>query len=334
MNIAAVMTDLGRIELQERPMPVATAGTAVVKIHAVGVCGSDTTYYRHGRIGDWVVDGDIILGHEAAGEVVEIGERVTGLAVGDRVAIEPGTPCRSCAQCMAGRYHLCPDLAFLATPPYDGALVQYIAVDARTLFTIPEEMTYEQAAMVEPLSVGLWACQRGSLRPGDDVLVSGAGPVGVLAAQAARALGARSVTVSDVSDFRLGLAQKLGFVVEKGDDPGASTFDLLLECSGAPGVLAAGMDRLREAGRAAMIGLPKEPVELPVSFLNKNEVSLALVNRYQNTWPLGISLIASGRVVVDDLQTHSFSLKETDTALEIGSHDPQSLKAIIYPQQA
>lgn len=332
MNTAAVMTGIGHIELQQRPMPQAAPGSAVVKIHAVGVCGSDTTYYRHGRIGDWVVDGDIILGHEAAGEIVEIGEGVSHLAVGDRVAIEPGTPCRQCDQCRAGRYHLCPDLVFLATPPYDGALVQYIALDARNLFPIPEDMTFEQAAMVEPLSVGLWACQRASLQPGDDVLVTGAGPVGVLAAQAALALGARSVTISDVSPFRLEVARSLGLATEEAGAPSAATFDVLLECSGAPGVLAAGMDRLREAGRAAMIGLPKESVELPLSFLNKNEITLALVNRYQNTWPLGIALIASGRVKVEGLQTHSFPLGQTAAALEIGSTDPRSLKAIIYPQ--
>ena len=178
MNTAAVMTELGRIEIVERPMPTAVPGTAVVKIHAVGVCGSDTTYFRHGRIGDWIVDGDIILGHEAAGEVVEVEEEVTEVEVGSRVAIEPGTPCRNCTQCMAGRYHLCPDLVFLATPPYDGALVQYVVLDSRTLFHIPDEMTFEQAALVEPLSVGLWGCQRASLKPGDDVLVTGAGPVG------------------------------------------------------------------------------------------------------------------------------------------------------------
>lgn len=333
MNIAAVMTELGRIDLQERPMPQAPPGTAVVKVHAVGVCGSDTTYYRHGRIGDWVVEDDIILGHEAAGEVVEVGDTVTGLTVGDRVAIEPGTSCRSCTQCMAGRYHLCPDLAFLATPPYDGALVQYIALDARTLFRIPDSMTYEQAAMVEPLSVGLWGCHRASLHPGDDVLVTGAGPVGMLAAQAAMALGARSVTITDVSEFRLNVARKHGFTVELSSEPGPGSFDVLLECSGASGVLANGMGRLREAGRAAMIGLPKEPVELPVSFLHKKEVSLSLVNRYQNTWPLGIALVSSGRVSVEDLQTHSFALEDTATALEIGSNDPHSLKAIIYPQE-
>lgn len=333
MNFAAVMTEIGTIEVQERPMPHAGPGMAVVKIHAVGVCGSDTTYFRHGRIGDWIVEGDIILGHEAAGEVVELGEGDSDLEIGSRVAIEPGTPCRNCTQCMAGRYHLCPELVFLATPPYDGALVQYIAVDARTLFPIPDEMTFEQAAMVEPLSVGLWGCQRAALMPGDDVLVTGAGPVGNLAAQAARALGARSVTVTDISAFRLDLAQKHGFAVERSDEPTCQTFDVLLECSGAPGVLAAGMDRLREGGRAAMIGLPKQSVELPVSTLNKREVSLALVNRYQNTWPLGISLVASGRIVVDDLQTHSFPLKDTATALEIGSTDSQSLKAMIYPQQ-
>lgn len=333
MNRAAVMTELGRIEVQERPMPSAAPGQAVVKVHAVGVCGSDTTYFRHGRIGDWVVNGDIILGHEAAGEVVEVGEGVENVRPGDRVAIEPGTPCRNCAQCMAGRYHLCVDFVFLATPPYDGALVQFIALDARTLFPLPESMSYEQGALVEPLSVGLWGCRRADLQPGDDVLVTGAGPVGILAAEAARALGARTVTVTDVSEYRIGVAQRHGFAVEHTSEPGRATFDVLLECSGAPGVLAQGMARLHEAGRAAMIGLPKESVELPLSTLNAREVSLALVNRYQNTWPLGIALIASGRVNVDDLQTHSFPLSQTAEALEVGSVDPRSLKAVIYPQQ-
>ena len=127
-NLAAVMTELGNIAIQERPEPNPGPGEAVVRVEAVGVCGSDTAYYKVGRIGDWVVDGPIILGHEASGQVIQIGSDVTNVAVGDRVAIEPGTPCRNCRKCMAGRYHLCPDLVFLATPPYDGALLEKMTI--------------------------------------------------------------------------------------------------------------------------------------------------------------------------------------------------------------
>ncbi len=333
-NRAAVMPELHRIEIQQVPDPSPQAHQAVVRVEAVGVCGSDTAYYKVGRIGDYVVDGPIILGHEVAGQVVEVGSEVTDVQVGDRVAVEPGTPCRNCRECFAGRYHLCPDLVFLATPPYDGALVEKMAIDARNLHRLPDAMTYEQGALAEPLSVGIWGCKRAGLEAGDDVLVTGAGPVGLLAAAAARAFGALSVTVTDVSPFRLDLAQAMGFETEYSDEPTDQAFDVLLECSGAPGVLGRGLRRLRPAGRAAMIGMSKEEaIALPLSQLNVNELTISLVNRYQNTWPLAIALIASGRVDVDPLITHHFPLEQTEDALLLGSTVKDSVKAVIHPQR-
>ncbi|WP_238005334.1 NAD(P)-dependent alcohol dehydrogenase [Dactylosporangium sp. AC04546] len=332
-NRAAVMNGLFDLSIQDRPMPTAGPHQAVVRIEAVGVCGSDTTYYTHGRIGDYVVDGPIVLGHEVAGQVVEVGPGVTGVAPGDRVAIEPGTPCRDCRECRAGRYHLCPDLEFLATPPYDGALLQYLLIDSRNLYPIPDELSYEEGALLEPLSVGLWACKRAGLAPGDDVLVTGAGPVGLVSAAAARALGAGTVTVTDVSEFRLGLARSMGFTAEPGGTHTSVDFDVLIECSGAPGVLAAGLARLRPAGRAAMVGMPKEAVSLPLSQLNPNELTIGTVNRYNNTWPLAIELVASGRVDLKPLITHHFTLDETTDALMLGRHVTDSVKAIIHPQR-
>src|SRR4051794_12893849 len=208
------MTELGKIVVQDRPDPEPGPQEAVVRVEAVGVCGSDTAYYKVGRIGDYVVDGPIVLGHEASGQVVTVGSEVRNVAVGDRVAIEPGKPCRDCRECMAGRYHLCPDLVFLATPPYDGSLVERMAIDERQLFPIPSKMSYEEGALCEPLSVGIWACRRAHLQPGDRVLVTGAGPVGLLAAQVARAFGADSVTVADIAPFRLDVARGLGFETE------------------------------------------------------------------------------------------------------------------------
>jgi L-iditol 2-dehydrogenase len=332
-NLAAVMTGIDTIEVQERPDPVAAPGEAIVRIETVGVCGSDVAYYHYGRIGPFVVDGDIILGHETAGEVVAIGDGVTNVSVGDRVAIEPSTPCRNCKQCMAGRYHLCPDLVFLATPPYDGALIQRLAIDARNLFVLPDSMTYEEGALVEPLSVGLWGCQRAGLRPGDRVLVTGAGPVGLLAAESAKALGASTVTVTDVSDTRLALAARHGFGIERSDAPGDERFDILLECSGAPGVLAEGLARLDPAGRAAVIGISKVNAELPLHTLNWNELTISLVSRYQNTWPLAIALISSGRVNLEGVHTHSFPLDRVADALTVGATDRDAVKAIVYPQR-
>ena len=332
-NRAAVMPQLGTIEIQGVDYPQVGPRDVVVQVEAVGVCGSDTAYYKVGYIGDWVVDGPIILGHEAAGIVHEIGDGVTQVKVGDRVAIEPGTPCRDCRDCMAGRYHLCPDLKFLATPPYDGALVQYLGIDERNLFRIPDSMSYEEGALLEPLSVGIWACHRAGLEPGDDVLVTGAGPVGILAAQTARALGAASITLVDVSEFRLGLAAKLGFDVERSEVQTSREFDVLIECSGAPGVLAAGLRRLRTNGRAAMVGMPKQAVELPLSNLNSKELTIGLVNRYSHTWPTAIALVASGRVDVKSIITHHFPLEGAEDAITLAGRVPDSMKAVIHPQQ-
>jgi L-iditol 2-dehydrogenase len=333
-NRAAVMTELGKIVVQDRPEPDPGPQEAVVRVEAVGVCGSDTAYYKVGRIGDYVVDGPIILGHEVSGQVIEVGSQVRNVSVGDRVAVEPGTPCRNCRECMAGRYHLCPDLVFLATPPYDGALMERMTIDARNLHPIPDEMTYEEGALLEPLSVGIWGCKRAGLQPGDDVLVTGAGPVGLLAGATARALGAGSVTVTDLSPFRLDLARTMGLRTERSDAPGQDDFDVLLECSGAPGVLGSAMRRLRPAGRAAMIGMSKEEaIGLPLSQLNPQELTLSLVNRYNHTWPIAIELVSSGRVDVKPLVTHHFPLDATEDALTLGSRVADSVKAVIHPQR-
>lgn len=332
-NHAAVMPELGLIEIQTVDEPTPGPREAVVQIEAVGVCGSDTAYYTVGRIGDYVVDGPIILGHECAGKVIAVGSEVTQVAVGDRVAIEPGTPCRDCRDCMAGRYHLCPDLVFFATPPYDGSLVQRMAIDERQLFRMPDSMSYEEGALCEPLSVGIWACRRAGLEPGDRVLVTGAGPVGLLAAQAARAFGANSVTVTDIADFRLDMARELGFDVERVGEGTSRDFDVLLECSGAPTALADGLWRLRTNGRAAMVGMPKQDVTLALSRLNVNELTIGLVNRYAHTWPIAIELISSGRVDVSSLVTHRFPLDETADAIMLARNVPDSVKAIIAPQQ-
>lgn len=332
-NRAAVMTDLEKIVITERPDGQPGPLDAVVRVEAVGVCGSDTAYYKLGRIGDYIVEGPLILGHEVSGQVISVGSDVATVDVGHRVAIEPGTPCRNCRQCMAGRYHLCPDLEFLATPPYDGALLEQLTIDARNLYPIPDEMSYEEGALLEPLSVGIWGCKRAGLQGGDDVLVTGAGPVGLLAGAAARALGAATVTLTDVSDFRLDMARRMGFDTEHSGAPSNAEFNVLMECSGAPGVLAGGLRRLRPAGRAAMIGMSKEEaIGLPLSQLNVNELTLSLVNRYNSTWPLAITLVSSGRVDVKPLITHHFPLAETADALTLSGRVSDSVKAVIHPQ--
>ena len=187
-------------------MPQPGQGEVVVRVGSVGVCGSDTHYYEHGRIGRFVVEEPLVLGHEAAGEVTEVGPGVTRLTVGQRVSIEPGVPDLTCEQCLAGRYNLCPNMRFFATPPFDGALAEYVVVHEAFAHPVPENVSDDAAALLEPLSVGIWACRKARVTAGDRVLVTGAGPIGLVCVQAALAFGATEVVVSDVNPARLALA--------------------------------------------------------------------------------------------------------------------------------
>src|SRR5881227_1171601 len=173
----SVLRGVGQVAVEERSVPEPAADEVLVEVGSVGVCGSDVHYFEHGRIGPYVVDSPLVLGHEAGGVVAAVGAEVTSLQVGQRVSIEPGVPCRACRQCLAGRYNLCPDVRFFATPPYDGALQEYVVVPAAFAHPIPDSISDDAAALLEPLSVGVWACRRGQVSAGSRVLVNGAGPI-------------------------------------------------------------------------------------------------------------------------------------------------------------
>ena len=253
---AAVLHAPGEIRIEERERPEPGPREVLVQITAVGVCGSDVHYYEHGRIGPFVVEAPLILGHESAGRVVELGEGVTKHAVGDRVTLEPGVPCGRCRECRAGRYNLCADVVFFATPPVDGAFAEFVPIHEDFAFALPDELSDEEGALMEPLSVGVWACQKAGVSAGDRVLVTGAGPIGQLAMQCARAFGATEVTVSDVNPHRLELARRTGATrTVTPDDELDGDYDALIECSGHPGALTAGIKALRPAGTAVLVGM-------------------------------------------------------------------------------
>ena len=155
--VPAASGQTGRIELEERAAPEPGPGEVLVDVRAVGVCGSDVHYYEHGRIGDFVVEEPMVLGHESAGVISAVGPGVIGLAVGQRVSVEPGVPDRSCPQCLAGRYNLCPQMRFFATPPIDGAFAEQVVVHQAFAHPVPDSMSDDDAALLEPLSVGVWA---------------------------------------------------------------------------------------------------------------------------------------------------------------------------------
>lgn len=337
-NLAAVLHGVDDLRIEDIAMPEPGPHEVLVEVQSVGVCGSDTHYLTHGRIGRFVVEAPLVLGHEAAGVVTEVGSAVDDITPGTRVAIEPGVPCGSCARCRGGRYNLCPRMRFMATPPVDGALARYVVLPAANVFAVPDSMSYDVAALAEPLSVGIWSTRCARLEAGETVLVTGAGPVGLLAAAAARALGARQVVVTDVSDVRLALAAQHGHEIRNVAStplPDLSEdFDVALECSGAPGALAGALRQLAPGGRATMVGVPHDPdVALPLPLLHDREISVTTNFRYANTWPLAISLLDSGRVDSTGIVTDHFPLADSESALRAGSRSPHTVKAVVHPQE-
>jgi L-iditol 2-dehydrogenase len=334
---AAVLRGPGDVAVEERPVPQPGQGEVVVRVRSVGVCGSDTHYYEHGRIGRFVVEEPLVLGHEAAGEVTEVGPGVTRLTVGQRVSIEPGVPDLTCEQCLAGRYNLCPNMRFFATPPFDGALAEYVVVHEAFAHPVPENVSDDAAALLEPLSVGIWACRKARVTAGDRVLVTGAGPIGLVCVQAALAFGATEVVVSDVNPARLTLAKELG-ATEIVDARETRVSDLpcpprvLLECSGYAPAIAEGIRALDRAGRAVLVGMGSDEVALPLPVVQERELELVGTFRYANTWPTAIALVASGRIDLDRLVTGTYRLDQTEEALTAGRRDPQSVKAVVRPQ--
>ncbi|GGJ08689.1 sorbitol dehydrogenase [Alicyclobacillus cellulosilyticus] len=340
---AAVLHAPGDVRLEERPVRDLAPDEALVQVMAVGVCGSDVHYYEHGRIGDFVVRQPLILGHECAGVVVATGAAVTRVKPGDRVAIEPGVTCGRCPACKSGRYNLCPEVQFLATPPVDGAFAEYIVHREDFLHPIPDGMSFEAAALVEPFSVGLHACARAGVRPGDTVAILGMGPVGLLAVVAAAAYGAQRIIVSDLEENRLAAARRLGATDTVPAAAGAEAIlaltggqgvDVALETAGHPKALATAMAVLRRGGRLAVVGLPpQDEVALHIPRLSAYEIDVLGVFRYANTYPRGIALLASGRWPIEDLVTDRYPLAETKQALERArTNKAGSIKVMVYPQ--
>lgn len=305
-----------------------------IKLHTVGICGSDVHYYTHGAIGQFVVDAPMILGHEASGTVTEVGAGVTALAVGDRVCMEPGIPDPSSRASRMGMYNIDPAVRFWATPPVHGILRPSCVHPADYTYRLPDNVSFAEAAMVEPLAVGVHAATKARVRPGDVALVQGAGPIGLVTALAALAAGCARVFLTDVDDTKLEIGAGLSRAIaplNAGADTTAEILrrtegwgvDCVFECSGHPRAAGQVFDALCPGGVVVFVGIPVEPFHYDLGKAMVREARVEQIFRYAHVFPRCVGLLASGAIDVKPLITRSFAFRDLVRAFEIAATAPK-----------
>jgi len=332
---AVYLDSVQTLSQRELDTPVAGKNQVLVKMEAVGVCGSDVHYWHKGRIGQFIVREPMILGHECAGSVVAVGADVTHLAVGDRVVLEPGVPCWTCDHCKTGMYNLCPDIRFFATPPVDGSLVEYVAYDANLTFKIPEEIQdYGLATMVEPLAVGVFATRKVQPKLGDAAVVFGAGVIGIACMLAAKAAGCMSVTVADIREDRLKTIQALGadhIVDLKTQSLPDACFNIGYEATGADACYAHAAKCMKPGGRVSLVGMGADTSNAPIVDFVCREIALIPSFRYANSYGQALQLLCLHRDALAKVITHRFPflLEGVEQAMRTAHADPAAGKVII-----
>ncbi len=325
---ALVLERVRELSLRDIDLPLAVGPRDVkVAIDTVGVCGSDVHYYTHGRIGHFVVRAPMVLGHEAAGTVVEVGAEVTGFAVGERVCMEPGVPDMSSRAAKLGLYNVDPSVRFWATPPVHGVLTPYVVHPAAFTYRLPDNVSFAEGAMVEPFAIGMQAAARARIAPGDLGAVIGAGPIGIMVALAALAGGCARVFVADFSAEKLAIAARYPGIVPVdvaagslaaavARETGGWGADVVFEASGSAKAFADIFATVRPGGALVLVGLPVDPVPFDVAGAIAKEVRVETVFRYANIFDRALALIASGKVDLKPLITGTFDFQESIAAFE------------------
>ncbi|MCD2203660.1 NAD(P)-dependent alcohol dehydrogenase [Halobacterium sp. KA-6] len=336
----SVLSDVQELSVKQREEPDVNADDVLIEVNRVGICGSDLHYYQHGQNGDNVVDFPHVLGHEAAGTVVETGTGVTNVSVGDRVAIDPGKPCESCRYCEEGNYHLCESMEYLSSPPTDGALVERLAWPAKHVYPLPESVSLREGALCEPLSVAIHACRRAGVEENDSVLITGAGPIGRLVAEVARDFGADQIVMTDLVEDKLMEAETAGVditvnvseedtleVIKSEVDPRG--VDVAIESSGAGPAVETVVDAIKRGGIVTFVGIPPETeVPLTVAETIDGEYDVRGSFRFKNTYPDAIAGLKAGRYDVDSIVSFEESLERTQEVFEQAT-EPEHVKGVV-----
>ncbi|QIW97010.1 hypothetical protein AMS68_002528 [Peltaster fructicola] len=344
-NLSFVLEKSLNTKFEDRPVPKLNSPyDVIVNVKFTGICGSDVHYLAHGRIGTFIVENDMVLGHESSGVIYEVGSGVKGLKVGDRVAMEPGIPCRRCRRCKEGHYNLCPDMAFAATPPYDGTLAKYYVLPEDFCYKLPEHVSLEEGALIEPLGVGVHITRQASITPGAKAVVFGAGPVGLLCCAVAKAYGASTIVVVDINEERLAFAGKYAathlfrsqkasaeenatrMIQECDLGPGA---DVVIDATGAEPCIQTGIHVLRPGGTYVQGGMGKPDITFPIVLASSKEITLKGSFRYgPDDYKTAIELVAAGKIDVKALITGQVKFEDARQAFE-GVRNGVGIKTLI-----
>ena len=338
----AVMLGIGKMGFEEREIPKVKDDEVLVKLEYVGICGSDLHYYETGAIGDYVVEPPFVLGHEPGGTVVEVGKNVKHLKVGERVALEPGKTCGHCEFCKTGRYNLCSDVVFFATPPVDGVFQEYVAHEAELCFKLPDNVSTLEGALIEPLAVGFHAAIQGDAHLGQKAVVMGAGCIGLVSMMALKARGVSEVYVVDIMEKRLEKALELGAtgvingakedvlerVKELTDGAG---MDLVIETAGTEITTRQAIHMAKKGSNIVLVGYSKTgEMTLPMSLVLDKELTFKTVFRYRHIYPMAIDAVAAGKVNLKGIVTDVFRLDEAQKAMDYSVNNKADIvKAVI-----
>lgn len=328
MPRSLVLERKGELSLRDIPLQMDMGPTDVrIQVHTVGVCGSDVHYYTHGKIGPFVVNEPMVLGHEASGVVIEVGSQVQHLKSGDRVCMEPGIPDPASRAAKLGIYNVDPAVTFWATPPVHGCLTPQVVHPAAYTYKLPDHVSFAEGAMVEPFAIGMQAALRARIQPGDLGMVLGAGPIGMMTALAALAGGCAKVLVADLAQPKLDII---------GAYPGIETInirdrtaaeaiseategwgaDVVFECSGAAPAILGVPQLARPGGTVVLVGMPVDPVPVDIVGLQAKELRIETVFRYANVYDRAIALIAAGKVDLKPLISLSLPFEDSIAAFE------------------
>lgn len=338
----AIMESIGKMGYTRRPVPTPRDNEVLVKLEYVGICGSDMHYYETGAIGDYVVEPPFVLGHEPGGTVVQVGKDVTHLKVGDRVALEPGKTCGHCEFCKTGRYNLCPDVVFFATPPVDGVFQEYVAHEADLCFKLPENVSTLEGALIEPLAVGFHAANQGGAHAGQTAVVMGAGCIGLVSMMALKAEGVSKVYVVDVMEKRLEKALELGadgVINGKEKDAveavreltGGRGCDLVIETAGTEFTTRQCIHMTKKGATIVLVGYSKSgEMTLPMSLALDKELTFKTVFRYRHIYPMAIQAVAAGKVNLKGIVTDIFDFDDIQNAMDRSIADKANIvKAVV-----